>query len=76
MIRANVIEMLKLELTSFIDTTGNFPEYIHISKYKLNELAKLTKIDPSQLKHFTVLDIKLKIKTSDYYDDNTLYVSN
>ena len=71
--RINVIEQLKIEATSYEETTGKKPRNIMISTSNYNELQRLVKYE--DIKFFEINGVKLKVITSDYYDDNTLYVT-
>lgn len=69
----NVIEMAKLEIQSYIETTGHEPTLLILSDPNYDQLKKLAKTE--DITKFVINGIKLKVITSDYYDDSTLYVS-
>lgn len=71
--RLNVIEMAKLEIQSYIETTGYEPTLLILSKSNYDQLSKLSKSDI--ITKFVISGIKLKVITSEHYDENTLYVS-
>lgn len=71
--RLNVIEQAKVEITSYLETTGEEPTLLILSKPNYEQLVKLSKSD--FITKFVICGIKLKVITSEYYDDNTLYVS-
>lgn len=71
--KLNVIEQAKVEINSYIETTGLEPTLLILSSSNYNQLVKLSKSD--FITKFVICEIKLKVITSDHYDDNTLYVS-
>jgi hypothetical protein len=71
--KSNIIEIAKSETQSYIETTGQEPTLLILSKSNYDKLLKISKY--GIVTRFIISGIKLKVITSEHYDENTLYVS-
>ena len=68
--RLTVIDRIKLEFNSYVETTGQDPTELIISEAKYKELCRM--MSAEAVKYFNIGKVNLKVNIT--YEENCIYV--